>query len=569
MANKQQLQSRLSLQQSNIISIFPAIFVFLMLMPSFGIWAQETESPPIQLVQDNTLPTLKKFTKLRASLEGQIKEIEHQLRASPSDSDKKELQQDLALREKELNTLKDNFVEIAAGISFAAISNKPETGFNLQAEMLSLMEPVVREMKHMTSDVRQKSELREEITFYRTRIPQVRVAMENISTLIKKNKNKALTDYLEDILGDWKGRLANMESRLQALELQLNRIESAETSFADSSQTYLKSFFQKRGLYLTQALAVVLVILLLSRLSHKLIIRLIPGYRHEHRSFQTRLLDLVHRMITVALTIVGPMVVFYIAEDWVLFSLGILLLLGAAWTLRTAVPRYWHQIRIYLNIGSVREGERIIFEGLPWRVQKIDLFTQLENPDAGIGQRIAIENLVDLKSRPSRNNEPWFPCKREDWVLLSDGVRGKVVGISQELVELVERGGAHKTYLTQDFLGHSPRNLSIDFRLKETIGISYDLQSQSTTSILQILKAHIQKNLEAEGYAKDLNNLQVEFQSASASSLDLVVIADFKGEQAPAYNRLRRAIQRWCVDACSENNWEIPFTQLTLHNHPA
>jgi len=286
----------------------------------------------------------------------------------------------------------------------------------------------------------------------------------------------------------------------------------------------------------------------------------------EHRSFRIRLLDLVHRMITVVLAIAGPMVVFYINEDWVLFSLGVLLLLGAAWTLRTAIPRYWQQIRIYLNIGSVREGERILFEGLPWRVQKIDIFTRLENPDAGVGQRIAIEQLVDLKSRPLRNDEPWFPCRKEDWVLLSDGVRGKVVGISQELVELVERGGAHKTYLTQDFLGNSPRNLSIDFRLKETIGVSYDLQSISTTSMLQILKAHLLKRIEEEGYLDDLVQLNVEFQSANTSSLDLVVIADFKGSQAPLYNRLRRAIQRWCVDACSENNWEIPFTQLTLHN---
>jgi hypothetical protein len=149
---------------------------------------------------------------------------------------------------------------------------------------------------------------------------------------------------------------------------------------------------------------------------------------------------------------------------------------------------------------------------------------------------------------------------------LSDGVRGKVVAISHELVELVERGGARKTYLTQDFLGQSPRNLSVNFRLKETIGVSYNLQSISTTSMLQILKAHLLKNIEAEGYGPDLLQLNVEFQSANTSSLDLVVLADFKGVQAPLYNRLRRAIQRWCVDACTENNWEIPFTQLTLHN---
>jgi len=545
------------------------LFLLLTLSPSAGAQTPQTQNIKVSAVeaaQEDTLSTLRKFAKLRSKREAQIKEIERQLRSSPSDSDKKELQSDLAELVNELDKLENNFIEIAAGISFSAVSDKQEQGFDLQAEMLSLMEPVVREMKHMTSEVRKKSDIREEITFYRSRIPKAKTAIENVSALMEHTKDKQLKKYLSEILGDWKRHLANMEGQLQALVLQLSRIESAETSFSEASQTYLKSFFQKRGLYLTQALLVVAVILLMSRLSHKLIMRVVPGYRREHRSFRIRLMDLIHRIITVILTIAGPMVVFYVAEDWVLFSLGVLLLLGAAWTLRTAIPRYWQQIRIYLNIGSVREGERILLEGLPWRVKKIDIFTLLENPDAGISQRIAIENLVDLKSRPLRNDEPWFPCRKEDWVLLSDGVRGKVVGISQELVELVERGGAHKTYLTQDFLGNSPRNLSVDFRLKETIGVSYDLQSISTTSMLVVMKEHLLKQIEAEGYLSDLVQLNVEFQSANTSSLDLVVIADFKGVQAPLYNRLRRAIQRWCVDACTENNWEIPFTQLTLHN---
>ncbi|MBT8120199.1 MAG: hypothetical protein KJN89_10825 [Gammaproteobacteria bacterium] len=543
-------------------------FLSLLLLSLSSItWAEEpAQNSPEQPEVVDTLTTLKKFTKLRSTLQAQIKEIEGQLRSSPSDSEKKELQEELTVLHEEMDRLEANFVEIAAGIGFFAISTKQEKSFDLTAEMLSLMEPVIREMKHMTSEVRKKSDIREEITFYKTRIPKAKDAIANVSALISNAEDKALKKYLDDILDDWKRHLANMESQLQALELQLSRIENAETSFTDASQTYLKSFFQKRGLYLTQALLVVFVILVLSRLSHTLMKRLVPGYRMEHRRFNIRLLDLMHRMITITLTIIGPMVVFYVAEDWVLFSLGILLLLGAAWTLRTAIPRYWQQIRIYLNIGSVREGERIFLEGLPWRVKKIDIFTQLDNPDAGISQRIAIENLVDLKSRPTQGDEPWFPCRKDDWVLLSDGVRGKVVGISHELVELVERGGARKTYLTQDFLGQSPRNLSVNFRLKETIGVSYNLQSISTTSMLQILKAHLLKNIEEEGYGPDLLQLNVEFQSANTSSLDLVVLADFKGVQAPLYNRLRRAIQRWCVDACTENDWEIPFTQLTLHN---
>jgi small-conductance mechanosensitive channel len=164
-----------------------------------------------------------------------------------------------------------------------------------------------------------------------------------------------------------------------------------------------------------------------------------------------------------------------------------------------------------------------------------------------------------------KKDEPWFPCVRGDWVLLSDGMRGKVTGISQELVELIERGGAHRTYPTTDFLGLSPCNLTTNFRIKETIGITYSLQKESVTTIPELLRAHIEKRIADEGYADRLLNLRVEFECANTSSLDIVVIADFDGSLADLYNRLRRAIQRWCVEACTANDWEIPFTQLTLH----
>jgi len=129
----------------------------------------------------------------------------------------------------------------------------------------------------------------------------------------------------------------------------------------------------------------------------------------------------------------------------------------------------------------------------------------------------------------------------------------------------VERGGAQLTYQMAEFLGSSPRNLGTNFRIKETLGISYALQKDSTTRIPETLRASIQRRIEEEGFSEQLLNLRVEFERANTSSLDLVVIADFRGELGDLYNRLRRAIQRWCVDACTEHGWEIPFPQLMLH----
>ena len=197
----------------------------------------------------------------------------------------------------------------------------------------------------MTSHVRLKSDLKERIAYYQGKLPITERAVANINGLLKYTKDEALQVKLQSMLADWQKQLTFMQSELQSAELQLDKLERSEASLAETSQSYLKSFFQKRGFYLIQALLVVLAILLLSRLSYALMVKLIPGYRKVHRSFPIRLLDLMHRILTGLLVILGPMVVFYVVEDWVLFSLGILLLLGIGLTLRQALPRYWQQIQ--------------------------------------------------------------------------------------------------------------------------------------------------------------------------------------------------------------------------------
>jgi hypothetical protein len=420
-------------------------------------------------------------------------------------------------------------------------------------------------MKEMTAHVRQKSDLKEKIIHYEERLPVIEQALANINRLMSQSDNKSVTEALKITLTKWQRQQTFMRSELQAAKLQLEKLLNTEVSLSEASQNYLKSFFQKRGLYLTVAVLVVLGILILSKLSHKALLRYVPGFRKLHRSFRVRLTELIHLIVTIFLIIIGPMIVFYSVEDWVLFSLSILLLIAIALTLRQTIPIYMRQIQIFLNIGAVREGERIYLDGLPWLVRQINVFCTLVNPVADLIQRVPINALIELKSRPMRSDEPWFPCKKGDWVILSDQVRGKVIGISPELVQLVERGGAQLTYQTSDFLAKSPRNLATNFRIKETLGISYKLQSNSTTRIPETLHGYIQQRAEQEGYGDQLLNLRVEFAEANNSSLDLVVMADFKGELGDLYNRLRRAIQRWCVDACTEYGWEIPFPQLTMH----
>lgn len=534
--------------------------------------ATEKQAPIVEKVTagelETTLATLRSLVSLQEELRNDIETLSERATNATSAIEKQNLQSRIEELSEDLETTRASLQEIAAGADISSLRQTETPAFDFQSELFSLLEPAIKEMKEMTSHVREKSELRDKINYYTSRIPATEQAVENLQRLLAGAEEQALKDSLQEMLTNWQTQMTFLQSELQSAQLQLNKLEAAEVSVGEASQGYIKSFFQRRGLYLGQALLVVLGILLISRITRAGMEKFLPGHKQTHRPFRTRLLDLVHRGVTALLLIIGPMVVFYVNEDWLLFSIGILLLLGIVLTLRETIPRYWHQAQLFLNVGTVREGERLDIDGLPWLVRQINFYTMLVNPTTNLQKRLKIEDLVELRSRPLGHNEPWFPCKQDDWVLLSDGVRGKVVGISPELVQLVQRGGTRRTYSVSDFIGNAPLNLSTNFRIKETIGISYDLQAEAVSNIPGILHAHIEQRLKDENYFDRLYNLRVEFEYANSSSLDLVVIADFDGSLADLYNRIRRSIQRWCVEACTENEWEIPFTQLTL-NRPA
>ena len=527
----------------------------------------EDSSTATEVSSENTdaLNTLGSFIELRKSLSKEINDISQKIKTAETESEKNDLKEKLVELESELDSATRNLEIIAAGTDISALGETATEDFNFTKELFSLLKPALDEMKEMTSHVRQKSELRDKITRLEERLIVINAAIANIQTLTKASNDENVKQALTSNEERWRKHQSLTQGELQAARLQLEKLATSEISLSEASQNYLKSFFQKRGRYLGEALLVVLAVLIISRLSQRAMVLYIPGFRKKHRSFRLRVIELLHRIITIILVILGPMLVFYIVEDWVLFSLGILLLIGVSLTLRKTLPSYWQQIQLFLNIGSVREGERLLLDGLPWRVDQINIFCMLANPTADLQQRVPISKLVSQKSRPARKDEPWFPSRKGDWVLLNDGVRGKVTGVSPEMVQLIERGGAQITYRTSDFLAATPRNLGTNFRIKETIGISYELQKEATTTIPDILTEYIQTRILKEGYGDQLLNLRVEFERANTSSLDIVVIADFIGELGDLYNRLRRAIQRWCVDACSENDWQIPFQQIVIH----
>ena len=523
---------------------------------SFGVEAEKEKA---------TLEMLHSIVRLKNNLKKRMAEKKQLIEKADSETEKTYLSAELKEMDGQLAGAVVDFERIATGVDVGLFAEKKAEHFNWKNELVALVEPGIMELKRLTVKARHKTKLKDELSAYQSLVPVALKARTRIEVLAGRAEDPELKKSLEGLLPEYRGVESQIKNKLDLVRLQLEEIEREETSLIDSSSKSVKNFFRTRGLFLFIAVIVCTGVVFFLRFFYRNFIKLVPGYKARYRPFHIRVLELVYRAFTLILTLLAVILVFYAFEDWVLLSLAIIFLMGIAWAAKHTLPRVVHQSRLMLNIGAVREGERLIYRGIPWLVKHINVYTTLENPTLGIELRIPIENLMDKTSRSFHPSEPWFPCRKNDWVILSDGTRGGVVSLSHETVELVQRGGARKTYQTPDFLSLSPLNLSVNFRLKIPFGVSYAHQEEVTGRIPELLSGHIQEKIEEEGYTDDLLNLRVEFAEAAASSLDLVVIADFRGEMAPLYNRLSRAIQRWCVDAATLHGWDIPFPQLTIH----
>ncbi len=516
--------------------------------------------------ESSTLSTLVTIIDSLDSLKAQLVEKEDALKAAGTDERKKNISSDIEELNSQLEELRRNFERIATSVDVEAFEARPKQEIDWKEEVQDLLGPVLQELKSMTDRPRQIEKLRSEAAYYKERIPIATRALENIREMMSRAQDEELKSQLQFLERDWQNKKNQLTNQLTVTEYQLREKQKEKKSLFESTQNILKIFFKSRGRNFLFAVLGFLIVFLLLRYMHRAVYKYSPIHKSGDRSFFVRLTDVLYHVFTFAGAIGALLIVLYVSGDWVLLSLVIIFIIGLAWTAKQGLPRFWEQIKLLLNLGTVRENERLMYNGIPWKVVSLNIYTHLENPDLKFGRiRLPLRSLVDYHSRPYASNESWFPSREGDWVLLSDDTHGKVVSQNPELVRLVLRGGSLKTYTTGDYIAQSPLNLSTNFRRRVTFGIDYMHQAISTAEIPEKLGAMLKDELEKAGYGKHIMNLRVDFKTAGASSLDMEVIADFSGDVAEFYKRLERTIQRICVDACNRYGWVIPFTQLTLH----
>jgi hypothetical protein len=271
------------------------------------------------------------------------------------------------------------------------------------------------------------------------------------------------------------------------------------------------------------------------------------------------------RLATGLLMLIVVMLVLYVAGDWFLLGLALLVLIGAAIGLRNTLPRYIDEARLFLNMGPVREGERVIYGGLPWRIRSLNIYSTLFNPDLQGGVlRLPSSEMAKLTSRPDHKTEPWFPTRTGDVVLLEGDVMAKVLLQTPDVVRLRIKG-AVRDVPTASFVDMAKHNLSQDgFAAVVTFGIDYAHREICVDQVAPKLREAVETRLGGD-YGDQLVSVTTAFKAAATNSLDYLIVAIMQPSTAEDYFAIQRAIQQTCVTVWNTQGWGIPFPQLVVH----
>jgi hypothetical protein len=526
------------------------------------------DSGPTIPPEATNLATLRALVDSMAALRSQLDAASLRARTGENDAIKDAAKKDVAELQARLNQANGDFEAVASGIDVKAFDpSSGELKFDLALEFNELLKPLVIELKSATEQPRVIEQLRGELSSQERRLDLAKKAVLEIDNKIKSLPKKpkdgtpelAMLKALQTTLGKWQNNLRQAEGSNQVIRYRLSETLSKRKSIWEILTGAAQSFFLNRGRNIVLGVCSFLAAFFAWRWLQRWFLARMPWHgKSNARPFIARVADILFHSIAFVVATLAALSVLYSAGDWLLLGLCLIALLAMVLAAKTALPKYYRQARLVLNLGEVREGECLIVNGIPWKVQAINMFTDLTNPalrDAHL--RLPISQLIGLTSHPHTEGDPWFPCKEGDWVILNDGTFGKTVCMTPEFVQLVQLGGARRTYTTMRFMGLDPTSLAAGFRITGVLRLERSHQAQAVDIIPQALHLAIGSGLRKIVGDDALHDIGVEYRGTPGSTLEYELLADFDGRVADQHPHLQRALQSLALSVCNANNWRV------------
>ena len=547
------------------LSLFFAIFLAMatLLLPAYT----KAEVPPPASVEASSRK-IQNLSSLIATIEQvktEIVEAQKEL-SSPTSLGKEEWYRTrIDLLTTRLTALEKGFEQLATGVDKASDSPGGDNPvFEWNNELKELFAPLIKEMKRMTARPREIQGLHDELEAYEEELKLVHQALTSIARLTATpGLPLALPGQLEKLESKWRYRKQELSSLKGLTELKLEEKEAGKRSISGSLQNFTRLFFKSRGRNLLMAIGVLFSILFIMTKMRNFIVNHSKIYDRA-QTIYARVFDLTYMIITVIMALLATMGTLYLVNDWVLLSIFLIFVVGLLWASKEGVPRMWSQIRLLLNLGAVREGERILYQGVPYRVATINLYSELENEALQGGRvRLPLKDLFALRSRLCHPDEPWFPTQQGDWVLLSDATHGEVTVQSPEFIGLRLLGGGTQQLPPATFLAMNPTNLSHGFRIESRFRLAASHKADATSTLPSQLEAHLSQRLSTTAWRPE--SLTVLYRRTLPSFLELSILVDFPGICAKDHPIIRMALEQFCLEAAESMRWELPTHRLAVN----
>ncbi len=498
-------------------------------------------------------------------LSSRVEKEQKILQSSQGIGREKDLREEITGLGTKLAELESTFSRLCTGVDHGNLQAQEKNEIDWKEQAKELLGPAINQLKQVTARPREIEQLRTDISVYQERIPVAKKAIESIDQLLPYAKTEQLKGKLQSTKKAWQNTLGETRTKLNIASSRLDEMLFDKKPLSESVRELVQMFFRSRGRNLLVSFFVLLTSIMLFQWGHKLVQRYSPVHK-KGRTFGSRIFDIAYIIASVVITLLAVLAVFYFFGDWLLLSIVIIFLIGVGWASKQAIPIFWEQAKLLLNFGPVREGEVIVYNGIPFEVISINFFSIFKNSKLSAETlRLPLKDLLEIRSRPIAKHEPWFPCRSGEWVILADGTYGEVLVQTPESVKVRLKGGGVETFRTEEFLKLNPLNLSKGYRLWVTFGLDYSHIDNITDEIPQILEKALAEGLNQKGYAESIRMIRVEFEEVGTSSMDLSILADFNSQAQDAYYRLCRLLNRICLETGNKNDWSIPYQQVKIH----
>ena len=484
--------------------------------------------------------------------------------AASTPSALKAADEEIAELNADVSSMRSSLRQLASGLDPSMLSDEPEDTISWEEELTELLSPILHEVKRATERPRETERLRIRQAHYAERIPLFDEAIVHVEGMLPACRDPLHRNELEQTLGELTEARDKLRDELEVAQGAMANLQKDSDGVMGALSNVMRVFFADRGRNVMTAVAAFLGVLLVMILMRRALIGILRRDATRTASLWVRVLELLAAMLAVVMATAAGLTVLFVSGDWVLLTVAALVLMGLFWGARASVPGAWSEIRLLLNVGPVREGERVIYEDLPWLVDSLQFVSILRNPAfPGVYIRLPLGDLDGMVSRPFLPEEPWFPTKVGDWIDTGDDGWGQVVFQSPEIVQ-ARISGVLRNYPAADFASEPPVNLSTGWRSDVLLTLDYQHQDEITGSIPERLEAFLNERFASHVLAPHLDSLSVGFEQMGESSLDLEISGWFRGSGAEHWEIAAEDIAALCVDACNKYGWVIAFPQLQM-----